>query len=152
MKHDHDYRSMVCIGQGQRCPTIKKHFRLKWKTRPDTRQSSRGRLGRSSNAKTARNFRNISLRPTDVPTNTVRCRVACPRLKIEKQISNRPKSIFEYLLGPLDLTLSFFYLWILRIPTQNLIPDLKLANLLSYQIEVFRGHKFSFFSRRLATP
>ena len=28
---------------------------VSYKTRPDTRQSSRGRLGRSSNAKTARN-------------------------------------------------------------------------------------------------
>ena len=34
-------------------------------TRPDTRQSSRGRLGRSNNAKTARNFRNISDGRTD---------------------------------------------------------------------------------------
>ena len=30
------------------------------KTRPDTRQSSRGQLGRSSNAKNTRNFKNIS--------------------------------------------------------------------------------------------
>ncbi|MEE3022849.1 MAG: hypothetical protein VX367_09615, partial [SAR324 cluster bacterium] len=34
-------------------------FVLREKTRPDTLQSSLGRLGRSSNEKTARNFRNI---------------------------------------------------------------------------------------------
>ena len=52
------------------------HFASIRKTRPDTRQSSRGRLGRSSNAKTVHNYR-ISDRPTD----TSRCRVACQRLK-----------------------------------------------------------------------
>ena len=65
---------------------------IKWKrkseTRPDTRQSSRGRLGRSSNAKTALNSKKVTLptdlptyRPTDLPTDTAMCRVACPRLK-----------------------------------------------------------------------
>ena len=47
-------------------------------TRPDTRQSSRGRLGRSSNAKTARNSK------CDRPTSdTASSRVACPRLKMK---------------------------------------------------------------------
>ena len=51
-------------------------------TRPDTRQSSRGRLGRSGNAKTARrSTKFVTYRPTNRPTNTTRCRVACPRLK-----------------------------------------------------------------------
>ena len=38
-------------------------------TRPDTRQSGRGRLGRSSNAKEKRSeFKNVTDRPTDGPT------------------------------------------------------------------------------------
>ena len=36
------------------------------KTRPDTRQSSRGRLGRSGNAKTARNLTRPDTRPIPV--------------------------------------------------------------------------------------
>ena len=40
-------------------------------TRPDTRQYNRGRLGRSRNAKTARNFNNISYLPTYRPTRQV---------------------------------------------------------------------------------
>ena len=39
------------------------------KTRPDTRQSSRRQLGRSSNAKTAQNSKNVTYRPTDQPTD-----------------------------------------------------------------------------------
>ena len=61
----------------------RKEGKDKKKTRPDTRQSSRGRLGRSSNAKTARNSKMLRTdRPTDLPTDMARCRVACPRLKI----------------------------------------------------------------------
>ena len=48
----------------------------------DTRQDSRGRLGRSSNAKPARNSKMLRRDGrTDPTTDTVRCRVACPRLK-----------------------------------------------------------------------
>ena len=54
----------------------------KKKTRPDTRQSSRGRLSRSWNAKTACKFRNV----LDGLTDTASCRVACPRLKTNKQL------------------------------------------------------------------
>ena len=54
-------------------------------TRPDTRQSSRGRLGRSSNAKKRWQFKNVTDGLTDGfmdgRTDTARCRVACPRLK-----------------------------------------------------------------------
>ena len=50
-------------------------------TWPDTRKSSCERLGRSSNAKTTHNFRNICYGRTDRPTDTARCRVACPPLK-----------------------------------------------------------------------
>ena len=49
----------------------------KEKTRPDTRQSSCGRFGRSSHAKTARNQKML---PTDGATETARCRITCPRL------------------------------------------------------------------------
>ena len=54
-----------------------------WKgTRSDTQQDSRGRLGRSSNVRTARNSKMWRTdRHIDLPTNTARCRVACPRLK-----------------------------------------------------------------------
>ena len=52
----------------------------KIKTRLDTGQSSRGWLGRSSNAKTAWNSKML---PTNLPTNTAGCRVACPRLKTD---------------------------------------------------------------------
>ena len=51
-------------------------------TRLDTRQVSRGRLGRSGNAKTARNSTKFV---TDLPTDTARCRVACPQLKNNKR-------------------------------------------------------------------
>ena len=56
------------------------------RTRPDTRQDSRGGLGRSSNEKTARNSKMWRIDgptdgPTDLPTDTARRRVACPRLK-----------------------------------------------------------------------
>ena len=54
-------------------------------TRPDTWQSSHGWMGRSSYAKTARNSKRLCDRwtngLTDQPTDTARCRVACPRLK-----------------------------------------------------------------------
>ena len=54
-------------------------------TRPDTRQDSRGRLGRGRNEKTARNSKIFwTYRRTDLPTDTARCRVACPRLKTIK--------------------------------------------------------------------
>ena len=59
------------------------------KTRPDTRQSSRGWLGRSNNAK---NARNLKMLPTDLPTDTERCRVACPRLKTKKEIIAEKKT------------------------------------------------------------
>ena len=56
---------------------------INMKTRPDTRQYSRGRLGRGCNAKTARNSKIFRTDlPTYRPTNMARCRVACPRLKI----------------------------------------------------------------------
>ena len=45
--HVHSYQSRTG-GQGQY-----RNKSVAFKTRPDTRQSSRGRLGRSSNAKTA---------------------------------------------------------------------------------------------------
>ena len=47
-------------------------------TRQDTRQSNRGRLGRSSNAKLAIQKRYGGI---DGRTDRARCRVACPRLK-----------------------------------------------------------------------
>ena len=54
-------------------------------TRLDTRQSSRGRLGRSRNAKTARNLKMWPTDlPTDLPTDTARSRVACQRLEKAK--------------------------------------------------------------------
>ena len=63
------------------------------KTRPDTRQSSRGRLGRSSYAKTTRNSK---MRQMDVQTDrrTRQGGVACPRLKSKwkKNKVIRPKS------------------------------------------------------------
>ena len=68
-KH-HSYRNY--------CNRICHCSRLRKKTRPDTRQSSRGWLGRSSNAKTAQNSK---MWRTDRPTDMARCRVACPRLK-----------------------------------------------------------------------
>ena len=62
------------------------------KTRPDTRQSSRGRLDRSGNAKNNSEFKNVTDgrtdRPTYRPTDTARCRVACPRLKTVKSWSH----------------------------------------------------------------
>ena len=62
-------------------------------TRPNTRQSSRGRLGRSSNAKIARNSEMLpTYRRTDGPTDTARCRVACPRLKKRKVYGNKTGS------------------------------------------------------------
>ena len=56
---------------------MKKPKRKRKETRPDTRQFSRGRFGRSSNAKKQSQFRNV----TDGSADTARCRVACPRLK-----------------------------------------------------------------------
>ena len=50
-------------------------------TRPNTRQSSHGWFGRSGNVKTARNSEKFV---TYLPTDTARCRVACPRLKISR--------------------------------------------------------------------
>ena len=55
-------------------------------TRPDTQQDSRGRLGRSSNAKTACHSEmwrtgGWTDRPTDQTTDMARCSVACPRLR-----------------------------------------------------------------------
>ena len=43
----------------------KKKKERKKKTRPDTRQSSRGRLGRSSNAKKRSKIKNVTDGPTD---------------------------------------------------------------------------------------
>ena len=51
-------------------------------TRPDTRQSSCGWLGRSSNAKNRLEFKNVMDQPTYWRNDRARCRVACPRLKI----------------------------------------------------------------------
>ena len=48
-------------------------------TRPDTRQDSRGRLGKGCNAKKCSKLKKIFV--SDVPTNMARCRVACPRLQ-----------------------------------------------------------------------
>ena len=65
-------------------------------TRPDTRQYSRGRLGRSRNAKTACNltiFR--TYRPTDLPTDTTSSRVACQQQK------NVDPKMFPLVYGPL---------------------------------------------------
>ena len=67
--------------------TIWKAWQEWRKIRPDTRQSSDGQLGRSSYAKNARNSKmwwtdGRTDGPTYLPTNTARCRVACPRLKI----------------------------------------------------------------------
>ena len=50
-------------------------------TRPNTQQSSHGWFGRSGNVKTARNSEKFV---TYLPTDTARCRVACPRLKISR--------------------------------------------------------------------
>ena len=61
----------------------KKHRKKKNpnRTRPDTRHQRRGRLGRGSNAKTARNSEMLRTDGrTDGRTNTARCRVACSRL------------------------------------------------------------------------
>ena len=56
----------------------KKQMKETKKTRPDTWQSSRGRLGRSSNTKSACNLEIfVTYRRTDRP----RFRVACPPLK-----------------------------------------------------------------------
>ena len=52
-------------------------------TRPDTLHQRRGQLGRGSIAKTARNSEMLLTdEPADGPSDTARCRVACPRLKI----------------------------------------------------------------------
>ena len=49
-------------------------FCIQRQTRPDTRQSSRGWLGRSSNAKTAQNLKMWRTdRQTNLPTDTARC-------------------------------------------------------------------------------
>ena len=64
--------------------TICKNILLLYRgwTRPDKRQSSSGLLGRSSNAKTDSNSKRLRTdEPTVGPTDTARCRVACPRLK-----------------------------------------------------------------------
>ena len=51
-------------------------------TTPDTRQGSRGWLGRGSNATIARNSGMWRTnRPTYLPTDRARCRVTCQRLK-----------------------------------------------------------------------
>ena len=78
------------------------------KTWLDTRQSSRGRLGRSSNAKTARNFRNIC----DGLTDTVRRRVACPRLKTRGETVAAQCSILQ-LFVPLCCLLTEYSLILL---------------------------------------
>ena len=69
--------------------------------RPDTRQSSHGRLGRSSNAKISLNSKMLwtdrwtyipTEGPTDGLTNTAKCRVACPRVKrveVSKRLSTK---------------------------------------------------------------
>ena len=59
------------------------------KKRPDTRQSSRGRLGRSI-CENRSEFKNVTDGrtdlPTDLPTNTTSCRVAWPLLKTRPDI------------------------------------------------------------------
>ena len=52
-------------------------------TRPDTRQNSRGRLGRGCNNRC--NNRSEFNKIRNVPTDTARCRVACPRQRIRKR-------------------------------------------------------------------
>ena len=52
------------------------------KTRPDTRQDSRRKMGRSSKQKPPEIWKMWRTdRPTDLPTDMARCRVACPQLK-----------------------------------------------------------------------
>ena len=48
-------------------------------------ETRHGQLGKSSNAKIERNSEML---PTDGPTNTARCRVVCPRLKIDECLTN----------------------------------------------------------------
>ena len=72
------------------------------KTRPDTRQSSRGRLGRSSNAKTRLEFKNVMDLPTNLPTDTARFIVAWPRLKM-LIIDLRESFWVQTLFGPLKI-------------------------------------------------
>ena len=59
-----------------------KKMRERKKTRPDTRQSNRGRLGRSCNAEAASNSKMLQDGTIDRPTNTARFTVACPQLKM----------------------------------------------------------------------
>ena len=57
-------------------------YSLPEETRPATRQNIRGRMGRGSNTKTASNQKIFQTDGrTNGPTDTARCRVACPRLK-----------------------------------------------------------------------
>ena len=70
---------------------------MQQETRPDTRQYSRGPLGRSHNAKTARNLTIFwTYRRTDLPTDTASSRVACPRLKIESTPTAHERGITHY--------------------------------------------------------
>ena len=57
---------------------LKSYLHISWQTRPDTRQSSCGCLGRSSNAKTACNAKMLWM---DRQTNKPRWKVECPRMK-----------------------------------------------------------------------
>ena len=87
----HDYARRVWMGRGS---DREGHLGI-WagvvsSTRPDTRQDSRGQLGRGRNAITAWNSTKFVTDPrtdgpTDRPTDTARCRVACPRHKSSKK-------------------------------------------------------------------
>ena len=79
----HDYARRVWMGRGS---DREAHLGI-WagvvsSTRPDSLQDSRGQLGRGHNAT---EFNKIRNGPTDRPTNTARCRVACPRHKSSKK-------------------------------------------------------------------
>ena len=82
------FQTVLWIYQGENgfrvCYILYRHLDALWRTRPDTRQDSRGRLGNGRDAKIARNSKIfVTYRHTDLPTDTARCRVACPRLKIQ---------------------------------------------------------------------
>ena len=87
----HDYARRVWMGRGS---DREGHLGI-WagvvsSTRPDTRQDSRRQLGRGRYAVIARNSTKFvtdrqTNGPTDRPTDTARCRVACPRLKTARK-------------------------------------------------------------------
>ena len=58
-----------------------------YSTRPDTRQNSRGRLGRSKNPLGIQRYLRPTDERTDGRTDTARCRVVFPRLKTMRCIT-----------------------------------------------------------------